>query len=97
MGRYFDVVNIKGDSILFDVNRYKKRDFDFKKMAINIYAKGKPKSNNLEASFIKDLNIEYMLSFKTKNELPKWLNEIIVEEIIDKKSGLRLYMLGRTN
>jgi hypothetical protein len=38
-----------------------------------------------------------MLSYKTKNELPKWLNEIIVEEIIDKKSGLRLYMLGRTN
>jgi len=93
MGRYFDVVNIKGDSILFDENRYKEIDRHWHRMAINIYGKNHPKTSNLELAFIKDCNIEYMLTFKSNNELPVWLGSLVKEELYDKKSGLRIYLL----
>lgn len=93
MGRYYDVVNIKGDSILFDKNRYSNIDREWHKMAINIYGKNHPNTSNLELAFIKDCNIEYMLSFKSSYELPSWLGGLVKEELYDKKSGLRIYLL----
>jgi hypothetical protein len=64
-------------------------------MAINIYGKNHPKTSNLELAFIKDCNIQYLLSFNSCSELPTWLSAIVKEEIYDKKSGLRLYLLHK--
>lgn len=94
MGRYYDVVNIKGDSILFDDTRYTKIDRDWHRMAINIYAKRNPGKINIEQSFIKDCNIQFMLSKLDNNQLPQWINGIITETLTDSKSGLKLYLLN---
>jgi|GEM_PF-3739417 hypothetical protein len=94
LGRYYDVVNIKGDSVLFDENRYKKIDRDWHRMAVNIYAKKNKISTNKELDFIKGCKIQYLITFRERNTLPDWLSHIITEELKDPKSGLYLYILN---
>lgn len=94
LGRYYDVVNIKGDSVLFDEKRYKKIDRDWHRMAVNIYAKKNKTSTNKELDFIVDCKIQYMITYREQNSLPDWLSHMITDEIKDPKSGLYMYILN---
>jgi hypothetical protein len=94
LGRYADVVNIKGDSIVYDSTRYKKIDVDLNRLALTIFKQRETnKETNSELAFIREKNIQYLLSLKDQKQLPIWLNEIIVDNVYDPKSGLHFYLM----
>ena len=96
LGRYYDVVNIKGDSVLFDENRYTKIDRDWHRMAVNIYGKKNKLSTNKELDFIKYCNIQYMITYRDRTTLPEWITGLVTDELKDPKSGVFMYILNPT-
>jgi hypothetical protein len=96
MGRYFDAVNLKGDSILFDENRYKEIDFLSKRMAINIYNQQKKDTSDLvRIHYLKDKNVDFIITALSLSQLPKSIAELIKLDIEDKKSGAHFYILKK--
>jgi hypothetical protein len=94
-GRYYDVINIKSDSVIFNTNNYQKQSAILNQSALSLYRKHEysPLIQNIELSFIKDKQIEYAITKKEFHHIDQPIRNLIYDSIVDKQSDMKLYLL----
>jgi hypothetical protein len=96
-GRYYDIINIKSDSVEFNSNNYQKQLTILNQSALAIYKKHEydPLNPNIELAFIKDKQIEYAITKKEYYDIDQPIRSLIFDSVVDHYSGTKLYLFNK--